>query len=607
MEIIEIRNKKDFEDKITTENLIHSFNIYCRVSTKDQIENTSLDNQKELGVEYVTKNHPQKFKYVIIWREEGKSGDDFLDDEDIGEMVKRELLNILMDGWKKRLIKNIWVYDLSRLSRNDDTSNLLKSIIYKNGIDLYLNNQKYNFDNKMDKLLFGVLSLVNEFENHQRFEKGLMGKRRNLDSGKWWGGSIPIGFKGDGNGKLIEDEIKSKWVKSIFKWYLKGLSTEKIKERLNKIGVITQRGNKDWNTNQIRNMLQNTFYIGYKDYEVKGLKGKSKEYCREKGLTYKHRFECVSIIDKELFNDVQKLLKRRKRQPNLQSNRHQFLLKDILVCDGCGNTMRGKYQPSMNTNIYRCITNENNWRDKRVEKCNNSKSVNRLGIEEIIWVNVLNVFKDSEFIKEEFRKNNLPKELDGDVIKKRIKENVEKIKRRKIKIQTINKKLEENTIKNITLKISDQMFENIRVSVENEIEKIENEISKFEIQNDLWLNNNVWEDWFDSFKSHFNKICSYTKYEDKRKFLMDYIENVSVDWDKDNNTHNIKIQLKLNIIKDKGELMGNDIYKIKKGKNGINLNGVNIRKYTNHINKKKDSKTYFLNYSTVTDFAKFLG
>ena len=88
---------------------------------------------------------------------------------------------------------------------------------------------------------------------------------------------------------------------------------------------------------------------------------------------------------------------------------------------------------------------------------------------------------------------------------------------------------------------------------------------------------------------------------------MDYIENVSVDWDKDNNTHNIKTQLKLNIIKDKGELMGNDIYKIKKGKNGINLNGVNIRKYTNHINKKKDSKTYFLNYSTVTDFAKFLG
>ena len=136
--------------------------------------------------------------------------------------------------------------------------------------------------------------------------------------------------------------------------------------------------------------------------------------------------------------------------------------------------------------------------------------------------------------------------------KKRIKENLSKIKRRQTKIQTIHKKLEENTIKNITLKISDNMFENIKVSVEKEIEKIENEINQLEIQNDLWLNDNVWEDWFDSFKLHFNKICRYTKSEDKRKFITDYIDNIYVGWDGDNNTHNIKINFKLNIVKDKG-------------------------------------------------------
>jgi len=77
MEIIEVRNIKEFEEKVTTEILVNSFNVYCRVSTKDQIENTSLDNQRELGIEYVTKNHPNKFKFIIVWREEGKSGDDF--------------------------------------------------------------------------------------------------------------------------------------------------------------------------------------------------------------------------------------------------------------------------------------------------------------------------------------------------------------------------------------------------------------------------------------------------------------------------------------------------------------------------------------------------
>ena len=604
MEVIEIKNIKEFEDKISTEILINSFNVYCRVSTKDQIENTSLDNQKELGVEYVTKNHSQKFKYIIVWREEGKSGDDFLDDDDIGEMVKRELLSILIDSWKKRVIKNVWVYDLSRLSRNDDTSNLLKSIIYKNGIDLYLNNQKYNFDNKMDKLLFGVLSLVNEFENHQRFEKGLMGKRRNLDSGKWWGGSIPMGYKSDENGKLIEDEVRSKWVKKIYKWYSEGLSTQKISERLEKIGIKSQRGNTNWSTQQIRKILTHTSYIGYIDYEVKGLKGKSKEYCREKGLTHKHRFECPPIIDQKDYEYVRQLFSKRRRQPNSQNNKHQFLLKEILICSGCGNMMRGKYQPSKNTNVYRCVTNENNYRDKRIDKCENSKTIHRLGLEELIWVNILNIFGNSEIVKEEFRKKNLPKELNGDVIKKRIKENISKIKRRQTKIQTIHKKLEENTIKNITLKISDNMFENIKVSVEKEIEKIENEINQLEIQNDLWLNDNVWEDWFDSFKLHFNKICRYTKSEDKRKFITDYIENIYVGWDGDNNTHNIKINFKLNIVKDKGELVSNDIYKIKKGKKEIDINGINLRKFNNHINKKRDSKTYLLNYSTVTECSK---
>ena len=98
MKIIEVKSLTEFEEKITTEILLKSFNVYCRVSTKDQIDNTSLDNQKELGVEYVTKNHPNKFKYIIVWREEGKSGDDFLDDDTIGEVVKRELLNILIDS-----------------------------------------------------------------------------------------------------------------------------------------------------------------------------------------------------------------------------------------------------------------------------------------------------------------------------------------------------------------------------------------------------------------------------------------------------------------------------------------------------------------------------
>jgi len=143
------------------------------------------------------------------------------------------------------------------------------------------------------------------------------------------------------------------------------------------------------------------------------------------------------------------------------------------------------------------------------------------------------------------------------------------------------------------------MFERIKLGVEEELLKIQDEISQFEIQNDLWLNDNVWEDWFDSFKLHFNKICKYKKFEDKRKFITEYIDKIDVSWDKNNNTHNIQIHFILNLIKDKGELINKDIYKIKGGKNILNIDGINLRKFKNEISKKKEYETTFYNYSTV--------
>ena len=606
MKEIVIRGRKDYEKKLSPNIMVNSFNVYCRVSTKDQIDNTSLDNQMELGVEFVKKNYDSDFKYIVIWREEGKSGDDYdLKDDGMGEMVKRELLNILIDSWKKRLIKNIWVYDLSRLSRNENTSNLLKSIIYKNGIDLYLNNQKYDFDNQMDRLLFGVLSLVNEFENHQRFEKGLMGKRKNLEIGKWWGGTVPMGFKTE-DGFLIEDKDRSSIVKKMFYWYgTKGLSTTKIKERLEKLNVKTQRGQKVWNSNSIRNILTNTSYIGYIDYEVKGLKGKSKEYCRERGLLTKHRFKCEGFIDKKEWEFVNTLLGQRKRVKK-NTNNHKFLLKDVLYCESCGFKMRGRYYEKTYENLYKCYTNEENWRNSRIEKCGKTKSVNRVGLEELVWVKILEVFKNSEIIRETFRKENLPKEYDLENTKKRILSNNKKIKLRIKRLEKIEDNRIDNISKHSILKISKKQLETILGVIDVEMEKIKNEIEGLKLKNDLLKNSNVWEEWFSSFKLHFNKICNYKSFDDKRKFITDYVEKIYVSHNKDDKTHNIKIQFKLNIVRDKGDKIGKDIYKIKKGKDSIQIKGIDLIDVKKKIKKKKGENTNFLDYSTVTDWVKQL-
>jgi len=68
MEIIEIRNRNDYLEKLDDRLMMRSFNVYVRVSTKDQIENTSLDNQRDLGIKYLKQNYPNDFESVIVWR-----------------------------------------------------------------------------------------------------------------------------------------------------------------------------------------------------------------------------------------------------------------------------------------------------------------------------------------------------------------------------------------------------------------------------------------------------------------------------------------------------------------------------------------------------------
>ena len=94
MEVIVIRNTEDYNTKITDGILNQSFHLYVRVSTTTQIENTSLDNQTDLGLDYVRKEFKDKYKTIVVWREEGKSGDD-VDEDDGSEIVKRELLRII--------------------------------------------------------------------------------------------------------------------------------------------------------------------------------------------------------------------------------------------------------------------------------------------------------------------------------------------------------------------------------------------------------------------------------------------------------------------------------------------------------------------------------
>ncbi len=115
------------------------------------------------------------------------------------------------------------------------------------------------------------------------------------------------------------------------------------------------------------------------------------------------------------------------------------------------------------------------------------------------------------------------------------------------------------------------------------------------------------KDWFKNFEKYTSKIKSYTSFEQKRKFIESIVDKIIISWDSVTNTHNLKIKFRLHIIKDKGEGIGNRISEVKKGKNTLDVNELDFKKGWINYKKFLNTNTSYINHSTVTDFAKFLG
>src|SRR6266700_1628475 len=108
--------------------------LYTRVSTAAQADKgTSLDTQLELGKK---RARDLGFGYRH-WNEGPKSSHH----EDIAQ---RPVLFDLYQEIKKGGIKHLWVYDQSRLSRNDQVASIFRYECNKQSVTLYTKDGKFD-------------------------------------------------------------------------------------------------------------------------------------------------------------------------------------------------------------------------------------------------------------------------------------------------------------------------------------------------------------------------------------------------------------------------------------------------------------------------------
>lgn len=153
--------------------------IYCRVSTTNQVDNNSIDIQKNSLLQFAAKNN------IVV------------DDVDIEISTSYRIvppkLQKLIQNTKN---KHILVYSIDRFNRNVvNGTKLLKKCIENNCILVFWKEQliitKDSYDDLIGKFNSGILNAQRESELlGERIKKS---KKRNREMGIYMGGKLPIG------------------------------------------------------------------------------------------------------------------------------------------------------------------------------------------------------------------------------------------------------------------------------------------------------------------------------------------------------------------------------------------------------------------------------
>ena len=588
----------NIDDKVISNSTI----VYVRVSTVSQIDGNSLDYQQKLGIEFF-ENSDIKFDSIIVLREEGKSGDDYNETN----FVERPLLRYINSKIDSGIINHFWIYDLSRLSRNSKLSHILFKQFKDNNVNLYVLNERKKVDDISDKFIMNMLSLFDEYENEKRFERSLFGKIESVKNDKHYGGKYPYGYEKGTNGKYKININESKIVKEIFNLF--------GEERYSIMDIVTHLTNKEikppistvWNEQTLRNILRSEKYIGKHRYEIRMLKNESKEYCREKGKLFTHTIKLPKIISQKLFDKVQLQMLTLFGQSNRKNNtKYEYLLNGLMYCGSCGNSLKINRNKKINQKVYHCNYKEKQWKfkDSRYNVCGNGKmrQINIDIVEDLVWNEVLELYKNSHIIKTQFKNSVLPKKIEE---RNQPNDEVELLQRinnnKQNEIDKLNNSKIELFEQKLLLNMSEEQYNRISKTlddkIDNYIKKIsENKLKIIEITNGI-----DWYDWLSDFEKKYSEIKDFRSLEDKKLFINSIVKKIDVFWDSITNTHKLKLFFHYHIVNDERIRLEKYRFKVKKGKNYKVIYTKNPPKRTNGNNQFSTTKKMVSNYSTVTD------
>ena len=304
--------------------------IYGRVSTYSQDYNYQVE-------QLTTYCNAFNYEIVEVFTEKVSGAKERKERKEISRLLK------YLDENKD--IRGVLISELTRLGRNSiDVLKLIQEITKKN-VWIYSKKENihtFNPDGSKSttgSLMLNILTGIAEHERETTIYRSISGLQHSTGVlNRWVGGVfLPYGYQREDK-KLVIDEEQAKVVKEIFSLYLEGNGVQRIANELNRKKIPTRYNlslNKEslkindriikkedfnWKDGTIHSILTNPVYIGEKmgSGKLEGIKLSS-----------------PSIIDKEIFESVQKGLKSKQVK---RTSKFFYLFQNKFYCGCCGRS-----------------------------------------------------------------------------------------------------------------------------------------------------------------------------------------------------------------------------------------------------------------------------
>ena len=332
--------------------------LYLRFSSERQKEQ-SIEGQLRDCIAYCKR---KSFRIVAIYVDRATTARK--------DVEKRVHFQEMISDSAHHLWNFVVVWKLDRFARNREDSAVFKMRLRKNGVRVKSATETIS-DNPEGIILESVLEGIAEYYSADLSQKITRGLRESAMKGHSVGGHVPLGYKIEDHRLVINPET-AHIVQEAFQLYANGESVAEICRIFNSKGYRTAK-NSEFNRSSFKSIFKNVRYIGtyiYKDIE------------KENAIP--------AIIDKDLFETVQRRLSLAADAPARGKAKVDYLLSGKLFCGHCGATMNGESGTSKTGaihNYYTCYSR------KRRKGCN-KKPLKKDFIERVVAQDAMALLTD---------------------------------------------------------------------------------------------------------------------------------------------------------------------------------------------------------------------